>query len=107
MPVMPMLPAMVVAPALIVPVVEMLVVPVISAAPVIVPPLIVGEVKVLLVKVSVAASVTTVPDVGNTAVELTPVPPFASARTLVTAADCDRSIAPKLGAPPPLGTVKL
>ena len=47
------------------------------------------------------------PEIGKMAVELTPVPPFACARTLVTAADCDKSIAPKVGAPPPLGTVKL
>ena len=53
-PVIPTLPAIVVAPALIVPVVEILVVPVISVAPVIVPPLMVGVVRVLLLNVSVA-----------------------------------------------------
>ena len=69
--------------------------------------LIAGLMMVLLVRVSVAVRVTTTPDVGNTAVELTPVPPSPVGKIPVTAADCDKSTAPKLGAPPPLGTVKL
>ena len=42
-------------------------------------PLIVAAVNVLLVRVSVASRVTTTPEVGKVAVELTPVPPLAAA----------------------------
>ena len=63
--------------------------------------------SVLLVKVAGPASVTTTPDVGKVAVEFTPVPPAVVAKVPVTAADCDRSRAPKDGVPPPAGTRKL
>ena len=138
------LPAIVVAPAFIVPVVLIFVAPAMTAVPFNVPPVIVGLMRVLLVKLSdvarptkvsvvvgrvkippllmelmtgasnvlllkVAApvSVTMTPDAGNTATELTPVPPEDVGKIPVTAADCDKSTAPKLGALPSLGIVKL
>ena len=44
--------------------------------PIVEDPLIVAAVSVLLVRVDAPASVTITPDVGNVAVELTPVPPL-------------------------------
>lgn len=66
----------------------------------IVPALMIGLVSVLLVKVSVADWVTTTPEVGKVAVELTPVPPFVRPSMLATAADCDKSKALKDGPEP-------
>ena len=70
-----------------VPVLLIVVDPAINAAPFIVPPVISGLVKVLLVKVSDADCVTMTPDVGNVALELTPVPPLAPPSNPVTAED--------------------
>ena len=72
-----------------------------------VPALTTGLVRVLWVKVSDAVCVTITPVLGKVAEELMPVPPFARANRFVTAADWDRSMAPKDGTPPPLGTIKL
>jgi hypothetical protein len=76
------LPATVAAPELTVPVVLIVVDPLIVEAP-----LMAAALSVLLVSVSVAPSVTITPELGNAAVELTPVPPFALGRMPVTAAD--------------------
>ena len=65
------LPCATFAPEVIVPVVAMMVEP-----PIVEDPLIVAAVSVLLVRVDAPASVTITPDVGNVAVELTPVPPL-------------------------------
>ena len=67
----------------------------------------IGSISVLLVKVAGAASVTTTPLTGNTALELTPIPPLLVGKTPVTASDWERSTAPKTGLPPSLGTVRL
>ena len=82
-----MLPATVVVPMFIVPVLLITVLPEISDVPVRVPLFMIGLVRVLLLRVSVAVSVTIVPDAGNTALELTPVPPLEVLSTPVTAAD--------------------
>ena len=80
------LPATVVAPALIEPVVLMTVEPSITAAPSMVPPVMAGLVSDLLTKVSVASRVTMTPELGKVAVETIPVPPFAFGKRLVIAA---------------------
>ena len=49
-----------------------------------------GAVNVLLVRVSAALSVTTTPDVGNVAVEFTPVPPTAVAKVPLVICAADR-----------------
>ena len=84
----------------------MLVLPAMSEAPVRVPLFMTGLLRVLLLRVSVAVCVTIVPDAGNIAEDLTPVPPFAGPKTPVTAADWSRLSAPKVGVPPLLGTAK-
>ena len=93
--------------AAIVPLVAIVVLPVISALPVIVPPLISGVVSALLLRVWLLTSVTITPEVGNTADELTPVPPDVVGSVPVTAAGCDRLMAAKVGELPSAGTVKL
>ena len=60
---------------------------------------------VLLAMLSVASRVTTVPDIGNIALEFLPVPPAPVPRTPVTAAPCERSIAPKLGTVAPAASL--
>jgi hypothetical protein len=55
-----------------------------------------GLSKVLLLSVSDAALVTTVPVAGNTASDLTPVPPELCGRIPVTAAPCDKLMAPNV-----------
>ena len=60
----------------------------------------IGLVSVLFLKVSVASRVTIQPLVGKVADEFTPVPPFVRPSMLVTAADCDKSKAPKDGPEP-------
>ena len=50
---------------------------------------------------------TTVPSVGNVAVDSTPVPPKVWESIPVTAADWERSMAPNEGMPPAAGTVRL
>jgi hypothetical protein len=72
--------------ALMVPVVSIFVLPVTRDAPSIVLPEIMGEVRVLLLSISDAVSVTTTPDDGYVAVELTPVPPAEVGSSPVTAA---------------------
>ena len=95
LPLIVTLPEMVDAPDVMVPVV------LISVEPAIVEfPLIVAVVMVLLIRVSVASRVTTVPDAGNVAVELTPVPPFAVGNTPLTAALCARLTDPNPNVPP-------
>ena len=89
------------------PVVFMTVDPVIVEAPPSVLPVRVAPARVLLVRVSVASRVTIVPALGNTAVELMPVPPLLVGKVPVTAAVCDRLMAANVGMPPPAGTVKL
>ena len=66
-----------------------------------------GLVKVLPVKVSTAERVTMTPVLGNVAAELMPVPPELDGNMPVTAADWAKLIAPKVGVPPPDGTIKL
>lgn len=79
------------------PLVLIVVEPPIREAPLIVPLAITVLFKVLLLRVSVASRTTTVPEVGNTAEPLTPVPPLRVGKVLVTAALLDRSIAPNSG----------
>ena len=93
--------------ALMLAVVSIVVAPLIKDVPDIVPSLITGAVKVLLLKVWLAVSVTTTPEVGNVAVELTPVPPRLVGKMPVTDSVWLRSIALKYGVPPSAGTVKL
>ena len=90
-----------------VPVVSMEVAPVITEVPDIVPLFRTDAVIVLLLRFCTPTSVITTPDVGNTAVPETPVPPRLVSKDPVTAVGCDKSIALKYGAPPLLGTVKL
>ena len=88
-------PETVAAPEVMVPVVLISVEP-----PIVEFPFIVAVVIVLLVKFSVASRVTTTPELGKVAVELTPVPPFAVGSTPLTAALCARFTAPNPNAPP-------
>ena len=94
------LPAMVAAPDARLPEVLIVVKPPILDAPLMVAPL-----RVLFVRVSVASSVTITPELGYVAEELIPVPPFALGKIPSTEADFVRSIAPKDGCPPALGTL--
>jgi hypothetical protein len=58
----------------------------------------VGEVNVLLVSVLLAVVVSIVPDVGNVAVELTPVPPLVVGSSPLTEPLVPRGRAPQVGA---------
>ena len=61
--------------ALMAPVVLMVVEPPMTDAPFMVPAVITGLINVLLVRVSDAVCVTTTPELGKVAVELSPIPP--------------------------------
>ena len=101
------LPDAVIGPELIAPEVLMVVEPLITDAPLIVPLLMNALFSVLFVSVAVPDSVTITPLKGNVAVELIPVPPRLEGKIPVTADACDRLIEPKVGVPPPLGTIRL
>ena len=94
------LPAMVAAPEL-----RLLVVLMVVDPPIMDAPLMVALLRVLLLRVSLASSVTITPEIGYVAEELIPVPPFALGKIPSTEADFVRSIAPKDGCPPALGTL--
>ena len=85
------------APEVMVPVVLITVESVISEAPLIVPVETTELVKVLFDRVSVAAWVTTTPELGNVAVELTPVPPLLVGSRPDTAEIDARFTLPKVG----------
>ena len=85
------------APDVIVPVVLITVESVISEAPLIVPAEITEFVRVLFERVSVAVWVTTTPELGKVAVELTPVPPLLVGNRPETAELDPKLTLPKLG----------
>ena len=98
-------PVMVAGPAARVPVVSITVESVMREEPPIVPALMMGLVRVLFNRVWLASAVNTVPWVGKVAVDATPIPPRPVGKMPVTAADSDKSTAPKTGEPLFDGTV--
>ena len=90
-----------------VPRVSIMLLPVMIDVPLMVPLLITEELIVLVVSVCCPMSVIMTPDVGNVAVEFTPVPPRDVDSVPATAAACERLTAPNDGVPPAAGTTKL
>ena len=95
------------SPAVIVPVVLITEAPPIVEVPFINPVVRIALSKVLLYRVSDASRVTTVPEVGNAAVEATPVPPRVVGNTPEVAAREPMLRAPNCGTVPPSGIIRV